>query len=105
MIDKNESFGEIDVWLGKKKVINVYINKDIYKTIPKARKKYLKAVMSYNGPVEAPIKKDQILGKLQIFYKNDLIEEHEILAFEDVKKLNIFSRIISSLNYLIWGDV
>ena len=105
LIDKNESFGEIDVWLGKKKVINVYINKDIYKTIPKARKKYLKAVMSYNGPVEAPIKKDQILGKLQIFYKNDLIEEHEILAFEDVKKLNIFSRIISSLNYLIWGDV
>ena len=105
LIDKNESFGEIDVWLGKKKVINVYINKDIYKTIPKARKKYLKAIMSYNGPVEAPIKKDQILGKLQIFYKNDLIEEHEILAFEDVKKLNIFSRIISSLNYLIWGDV
>ncbi|MBH00929.1 MAG: D-alanyl-D-alanine carboxypeptidase [Candidatus Pelagibacter sp.] len=103
--DKNESVGQIDVWLGKKKKINVHVEKDIYKTIPKSRKKYIKAVIKYDGPVEAPIIKDQIIGNLNIYYKDELLDEYDLLASESVKKLNIISRIITSLNYLIWGDV
>ena len=102
---KNEVTDQLDVWLGKKKKLNVYVKKDIYKTIPKARKKYLKAITSYTGPLEAPIKKDQIVGKLKIYYKDELLEELDLLSKETVKKLNIFSRIITSINYLIWGDV
>ena len=105
LFNKNKSVGEVEVWLGKKKKISTYVKKDIYKTIPKARKRYLKAVMFYEGPVKAPILKDEKLGKLRIYYKDDLIEEHDLFAFEEVKILNIFSRIINSINYLIWGDV
>ena len=57
---------------------------NIYKTIPKARKKYLKAVVNYNGPIEAPIKKDQIIGKLTLTFKDELVEEYDLLAFESV---------------------
>ena len=105
-ITKKESeITELDVWLGKKGMVKVYTKNDIYKTIPKARKKYLKVIIDYNGPVKAPIKKDDILGKLKISYKDKIIDEHDLLAFENVKKLNIFSRLIRSINYLIWGDV
>ena len=55
--------------------------------------------------IQAPIKKDDTLGKLKIMYKNELIDEYNLFAFEDVKKLNIFSRLIKSINFLIWGDV
>jgi D-alanyl-D-alanine carboxypeptidase (penicillin-binding protein 5/6) len=96
---------KIDVWLGKKEFVNTYVKMDIYKTIPKARKKFLKVSIMYNGPVEAPIKKDAILGKLKISYKNEPVEEYDLLAFEDVKRLNIFSRVMKSINFLIWGDV
>ena len=106
---KNIIIDELDVWLGKKDKIGVYINEDVYKTIPKIeslyKKKFLKAVVEYTGPIKAPIKKDDILGKLKISYKNKIIDEHDLLAFENVKKLNIFSRLIRSINYLIWGDV
>ena len=34
-----------------------------------------------------------------------IIGEYELLAFKNVKKVNIFSRLIKSFNYLIWGDV
>ena len=99
----------MNVWLGKKNKIGVYINEDIYKTIPKVeslyKKKFLKATVEYTGPVKAPIKKDDILGKLKISYKDEIIGEHDLLAIENVKKLNIFSRLIRSINYLIWGDV
>ena len=101
----NEKFDSLDVWLGKKKKISVHTKKDIYKTIPKARKKYLKGIILYNGPILAPIKKNDIVGKFKVFYKDDLINEYNLYASEEIKKVNIFSRILNSINYLIWGDV
>ena len=106
---KNEKIDELDVWLGKKDKVGVYINVDFYKTIPKVeslyKKKYLKAVLQYNGPILAPIKKDDIVGKFKVFYKDDLIKEYNLYASEDIKKVNMFSRIIKSINFIIWGDV
>jgi len=104
IVKKNESFYELDVWLGKKEKVKSYINEDIYKTIPKARKKYLKVVVEYNGPIKAPIKKNDTLAKLKIFYKDEIIKEYDLLALESVKKVNIVSRLFKSLNYLIWGN-
>jgi len=101
----NTPIGKVDVWLGKKSFVNAYVSEDIYKTIPKARKKFLKVSINYKGPIQAPIKKNDILGKLKIIYKNEPIQVYDLLAFENVKKLNIFSRIIKSVNFLIWGDV
>jgi len=94
-----------EVWLGNKKLVRTYVKDDIYKTIPKARKKFLKVSINYNGPIEAPIKKDDVLGKLSIVYKNELIDEYDLLAFEDIKRLNVFSRLMKSISFLIWGDV
>ena len=106
---KNEKIDELDVWLGKKDKVGVYINVDFYKTIPKVeslyKKRYLKAVIQYNGPILAPIKKDDIVGKFKVFYKDDLIKEYNLYASEDIKKVNMFSRIIKSINFIIWGDV
>ena len=38
----NETIDKIDVWLGKESQVAVYVNQDIYKTIKKAKKNYLK---------------------------------------------------------------
>jgi D-alanyl-D-alanine carboxypeptidase (penicillin-binding protein 5/6) len=101
----NTPIAKVDVWLGKKSLLDVYVKENIYKTIPKGRKIFLKAMIIYDGPIEAPIKKDDLIGKLKIFYKNEPINEYDLFAFQNVKKLNIFSRLMKSLNYLIWGDV
>ena len=103
--NKETPLADLEVWLGKKNTVKAVVKDNIYKTIPKARKKYLKAVVNYNGPIEAPIKKDQIIGKLTLTFKDELVEEYDLLAFESVKKVNMFSRILRSINYLIWGDV
>ena len=100
-----EEFDSVDVWLGKKDSVKVYTKEDIYKIIKKGKKKLLKVKMLYEGPVEAPISKDQVLAKLRIIYDDELIDEYDLLAKEQVNKVNIFSRLMKSLNYLIWGDV
>ena len=102
---KDTELTQLDVWLGKKEKVKAYINQDIFKTIPRARKKYLKVIVNYDGPIEAPIKKDEVIGKITVLYKNDILDEYNLLAFEDIKKINMFSRLIRSINYLIWGDV
>ena len=94
-----------EVWLGKKNLVKTYVKDDIYKSIPKAKKKFLKASIIYSGPIHAPIKKDELLGKLKITYKDEFVGEYDLLAFEEIKKLNIFSRLIRSINFLIWGNV
>ena len=102
---KDRPFDSVKVWLGKSNFVKVYTKQDIYKTIKKGQKKKLKAKVIYEGPIEAPIKKDQILAKLKIIYDQEQVGEYELLAFKGVKKVNIFSRLMKSLNYLIWGDV
>ena len=100
-----EPFNKVDVWLGKSKEVNVYTKENIYKIIKKGQKRKLKVKMIYDGPVEAPIKKDQVIAELKIIHDEELIGEYKLLALEEVNKVNIFSRLIKSLNYLIWGDV
>jgi len=105
IIKANQPFEKIDVWLGKENNVDVYIKEDIYKTIKKAKKKLLKVYIKYEGPIEAPIKKDQKIGILRVVYDQELIGEYDLLAYKNVNKVNIFSRLFKSLNYLIWGDV
>jgi len=106
---KGEKLTDLKVWLGKKETVSVYVNQDIYKTLLKSeslnKKKYLSVTINYMGPIKAPIKKDDILGKLKITYNDLSVDRYDLFAFENVKKLNIFSRLIKSVNFLIWGDV
>ncbi len=101
----NEPIDKVDVWLGKESQVEVYVKQDIYKTIKKAKKKLLKVALKYEGPIEAPVKKDDIIGKFRVVYDDELVGEYDLLAAKNVGKVNIFTRLIKSLNYLIWGDV
>ncbi len=103
--NSDKSIEKIEVWLGKDDYVDVYVNENIYKTIKKAKKKLLKVSIKYEGPIEAPIKKDDKVGKFKVVYDDELIAEYDLLAAKNVEKVNIFTRLIKSLNYLIWGDV
>ena len=101
----SKTIDKVDVWLGKENQVDVYVNEDIFKTIKKAKKNLLKVALKYEGPIEAPIKKDDVIGKFRVVYDEELIGEYDLLAAKDIDKVNIFTRLIKSLNYLIWGDV
>lgn len=102
---KNVPIQNLNVWLGKKNYVETVVDKDIYLTVPKRKKKSIKAIIEYNSPIEAPIKKGDILGTLNIYKEGELTEKVDLLSNENIKKANIFSRLFRSLNYLVWGDV
>jgi len=102
---KDETFLQLNVWLGKKNKVDTTVNEDIFLTIPKRKKKIVKVIAEYNGPIEAPIAKGDILGKLNIYVSDELFKQTDILSNETIKRTNIFSRLFNSLNFLVWGDV
>ena len=72
---------------------------------PKRKKSIIKSILEYEGPVITPINKGDKLGVLKVYLSDELIKEIDILAAENVKRSNIFIRLFTSLNYLVWGDV
>ena len=102
---KDEVFTSLKVWLGKKNNVDVVPSEDIYLTIPKRKKKIIKAELEYNGPIEAPIKKGDKLALLNVYVSGELKKQIDILSTEEIKRSNVFSRLFKSLNYLVWGDV
>ncbi len=102
---KNEIFSSLDAWLGKKEKVDIYVNDDIYITVPKRKKNSISAYIQYQGPIPTPIEKDIKLGVLNIYLNNELFAQHDVFSKEKVKRVNIFLRLIKSFNYFVWGDV
>ena len=102
---KNEIVTSLNVWQGKKNKVEGVVAEDIYFTVPKRKKKTIKAVVEYNAPIQAPISKGDKLGVLNIYVAGELKKKFDIFSNEDIKRANIFSRLFQSLNYLVWGDV
>ena len=100
-----EPFDKVEIWQGKEDKIDVYTDQDVYKTIKKAKKKLLKVSVNYEGPIEAPIQKGEKVAILKVVYDDEIVGEYDLLASKEVKKVNFVSRLLKSLNYLIWGDV
>jgi len=101
----NEYLYELDVWQGSKKKVKVNTKDIIYKTIPKDKKKYMKVKIVYEGPIQAPIKKGEKLAEVKVLYKDEVISNHDLFSTENIKQQNAISRLITSINFLIWGDV
>ena len=102
---KDETIFEIDTWLGVKPKIKATTKEDFYVTINKKDIRYLTVSLDYKGPIQAPIYKDTEIAKIIVTQKDNTIKEIPLYAAEDVKKVNFFKSLLTSLNYLIWGDV
>ena len=102
---KDETIFEIDTWLGVKSKIKATTKEDFYVTINKKDIRYLTVSLDYQGPIQAPIYKDTEIAKIIVTQKDNTIKEIPLYAAEDVKKVNFFKSLLTSLNYLIWGDV
>ncbi len=102
---KNETFFEIDTWLGIKDKIKVTTKEDYYVTINKKDITNLIVSLEYSGPISAPVEKGTQVANIIISKKGETIKKLPLYAAEDIKKVNFFKSLLTSLNYLIWGDV
>jgi len=101
---KEETYFDINTWLGKKKIAKGYTKEDVYVTINKKNLRSFEVFLEYTGPAKAPISKDEEIALIQIYNKKKLVKSVPIYSTEEVKKINFLLSILTSLNYMIWGD-
>ena len=101
---KNETMFELDAWLGIKNKIKATSKDDYYITINKKDISHLTISLEYSGPISAPIKKGTQLANILVSKKNEIIKSVPLYAAEDLQKINFFKSLLTSLNYLIWGN-
>ena len=105
-VSKNgETIFELDTWLGTSNKIKATTKEDFYLTINKKDINHLAVSLDYEGPIRAPVLKGTQIGSMSVKKKDKIIKSLPLYAAEDLKKVNFFKSLITSLNYLIWGDV
>ena len=102
---KDETIFEIDTWLGEKDKIKATSKDDYYVTINKKDIGHLTISLDYTGPIKAPVNKGTKVANIIVSKKDEIIKSLPLYASEDLKKVNFFKSLLTSLNYLIWGDV
>jgi len=102
---KDETIFEIDTWLGEKDKIKATSKDDYYVTINKKDIGHLTISLDYTGPIKAPVNKGAKIANIVVSKKDEIIKSLPLYASEDLKKVNFFKSLLTSLNYLIWGDV
>jgi serine-type D-Ala-D-Ala carboxypeptidase (penicillin-binding protein 5/6) len=101
---KEETLFKIKTWLADESVMDGYTKEDVYITIKKRDLKGLDVFLVYTGPVKAPVKKDQEIALIKIYNKKELVREVPVYAQNKVKKVNFLISLLTSFNYMIWGD-
>jgi len=96
---------ELDTWLGEKNKIKVVSKDDYYVTIDKKDINHLTITLEYDGPIAAPVKKGKQIANIIVSRKDEVIKSVPLYAYNDLKKVNFLKSLLTSLNYLIWGDV
>ena len=102
---KKETYFELETWLGRKETIKAVSNEDFYLTINKKNIRNFKVSLEYQGPIVAPVQEGEKIANLVVSNKDKIIKTLPLYAGEDLKKVNFFRSLATSLNYLIWGDV
>ena len=102
---KDETFFQLDTWLGTNNKINATTKENYYVTINKKDITHLNVSLEYEGPITAPVQKGDKIAEVIVSKKNEVIKKLPLYAAEDLKKVNFFKSLVTSLNYLIWGDV
>ena len=102
---KGETIFELDTWLGTSTKIKATTKEDFYLTINKKDISHLTVSLVYKGPILAPVAKGTQIATMTVMKKDEKVKSLPLYAVDDLKKVNFFKSLITSLNYLIWGDV
>ncbi len=89
-----EKFAEQRVWQGDKEQIKLGLLQSTPITIARGQRRNLKADVSLDQQLVAPISKGQVVGTIYLKLEGEDIAEYPLVALEDVGRGGFFSRMI-----------
>ena len=98
--DANKEYTKAKVWGGNADQASLGVEKDVLVTLP--RTNFKNVIVNYNikNNVQAPIKKGEKLGTLEIISNDKIVAVSDLIALEDVDSKGFFGRLWTK--FVLW---
>jgi D-alanyl-D-alanine carboxypeptidase (penicillin-binding protein 5/6) len=93
----NTSLKEVRVWGGESKMLQLGLLSDLYVTIPRKHYTELKASMTLNPDITAPISKGKSYGTVNVNFAGQPLVNRPLVALKDVAAGNFIQRFYDKL--------
>lgn len=104
LFDEGQVITKAPTWLGEYPSVPLAVNEGAKITVSKRNKRNLTFKAAYNEPIQTPVEKGKIVGKLIVTAEDtDYEREFDLVAAEDVDQLGAFGRMKAYVSYLLWG--
>ena len=98
--DANTEYTTTKVWGGKIDNLSLGVNENISITLPRTNFKGVKVNYNVKNNVQAPIKKGQKMGSLEIISNEEIVLTSDLVALNDVDAKGFFGRLWS--RFVLW---
>ena len=92
---------ETRVWKGDTKNLQLGVDEDLYVVIPRRRYNDLKAVITLDKKIIAPVKAGEKLGSVNVTLKDEVVTNKDLVALKSVEQGNIIQRVYDSAMMLM----
>ena len=96
----NKEYTTSKVWGGKIDTLSLGVEEDISITLPRTSFKDIKVNYKVQNNIQAPIKKGQEIGTLEIISNNEIVLTSSLIALEEVEAKGFFGRLWS--RFVLW---
>ena len=102
VISSMELLAEEQVWGGEKESLSLLSSQDVYFTLPLRDFQNIKSNIVLDDYLQAPIAKDQRVGKLEFSLNNKVIKSIDIVSSEEVDSLGVFGQAWSNIKLFVY---
>ena len=88
------------VWFGQSSQINVGLARDLYATLPAGQNKAPTTTMTFTSNLQAPIKKGDVVGQVNVVLNDKPIASAPLIALENVAKGGLWRSLVDKTSLL-----
>jgi D-alanyl-D-alanine carboxypeptidase (penicillin-binding protein 5/6) len=97
-VEAGEIIETLNVKNGTKETVSLVANDSISLVIPVSREKDIEIITSFDDEtVKAPVKKGEVLGKVEVVLDDKVLASSDLSASEDVSRLGFFKILIRNI--------
>ena len=101
LYEGKKPLNEARVWKGASKTIPLGLAEDLYVTIPRRQYKDLKAVITVDKKITAPVKEGAKLGSVKVTLNDEVVADKDLIALKSVDQGNIIQRLSDSVMLML----
>ncbi len=104
LFKKGDILGSVKVWYGKEDKVDMVVREDVVKTLKKNAAKNNDFKLIYNEPIKAPVKKGDVIGRVQITTDDHQEQYIDLVAAKSVARKGFLGRMIDNAKYYLKGE-